>query len=82
MSANDIYLIVSPEFLVGFKSGVASQLFHWEFQALNNYVKPENIMMLYKTINIPAGYANNGNVSNDNNQTGYPQQIRATLGDR
>ena len=82
MSANDIYLIVSPEFLVGFKSGVASQLFHWEFQALNNYVKPENIMMLYKTINIPAGYANNGNVSNDNNQTGYPQQVRATLGDR
>lgn len=82
MKTDDMYLIVSPEFLVGFKSGVASQLFHWEFQSLTNYIKPENIMMLYKQINVPAGYLFENDVVNDVGQTGYSQLIRATLGDR
>ena len=81
MSANDMYLIVSPEFLVGLKSGTLSQLFHFEFQRLEEYIKPDHIMMLYKTVNIPAGYLTE-QVTNANNQTGYAQQVRATLGDR
>jgi hypothetical protein len=67
----EMYLIVSPEFLVGFKSGTASQLFHWEFQSLTNYIPPENIFMLYKQVNIPSGYLNDATVTNDNNNTGY-----------
>lgn len=81
MSASDMYLIVSPEFLVGLKSGTLSQLFHYEFQRLEEYIKPDHIMMLYKTINIPAGYLND-QITNTNNQIGYAQQVRATLGDR
>lgn len=80
MRADDVYLIVHPEFLVGFKSGIASQLYHWEFQALTNYVKPENIMMLYKQIDIPAGYANNSAVTNDYGDSNYTQMVPATLG--
>lgn len=81
MSANDMYLIVSPEFLVGLKSGTLSQLFHYEFQRLEEYIKPDHIMMLYKTINIPAGYLNE-QITNSNGITGYAQQVRATLGER
>lgn len=80
-STDEIYLIVSPEFLAGFKSGTLSQLFHWEFQRLEEYVKPENIFMLYKNIDIPAAEMNT-TVVNDNNQSGYPFNVRATLGGR
>ena len=80
--ASDMYLIVSPEFLVGLKSGTLSQLFHWEFQRLEEYIPPENIRMLYKQINIPAGYLQDGNIQNDLGATGYAYNVAATLGDR
>lgn len=78
----EMYLIVSPEFLVGFKSGTASQLFHWEFQSLTNYIPPENIFMLYKQVNIPSGYLNDATVTNDNGNLGYAWNVPAMLGDR
>lgn len=78
----EMYLIVSPEFLVGFKSGTASQLFHWEFQSLTNYIPPENIFMLYKQVNIPSGYLNDSTVTNDNGNLGYAWNVPAMLGDR
>ena len=80
--ASDMYLIVSPEFLVGLKSGTLSQLFHWEFQRLEEYIPPENIRMLYKQINIPAGYLQDSNIQNDLGATGYAYNVAATLGDR
>ena len=80
--ASDMYLIVSPEFLVGLKSGTLSQLFHWEFQRLEEYIPPENIRMLYKQINIPAGYLQDSNIENDLGATGYAYNVAATLGDR
>lgn len=78
----EMYLIVSPEFLVGFKSGTASQLFHWEFQSLTNYIPPENIFMLYKQVNIPSGYLNDATVTNDNGNLGYAWNVPAMLGER
>ena len=80
--ADEMYLIVSPEFLVGLKSGTLSQLFHWEFQRLEEYIPPENIRMLYKQINIPAGYLQDSNIENDLGATGYAYNVAATLGDR
>lgn len=80
---NDIHLIISPEFFVALKSGTLSELFHWEYQKLEEYVPPENIHMLYKQINIPSGYLDDGNVaSGDGNETGYAWNVRASLGDR
>ena len=80
---NDIHLIIAPEFFVALKSGTLSQLFHWEFQKLEEYVPPENIHMLYKQINIPSGYLDDGNVtSGDGNETGYAWNVRASLGER
>ena len=80
---NDIHLIISPEFFVALKSGTLSELFHWEYQKLEEYVPPENIHMLYKQINIPSGYLNDSNVtSGDGNETGYAWNVRASLGDR
>ena len=82
-SAKDIHLIVSPEFFVGLKSGTLSQLFHWEYQRLEEYVPPENIHMLYKQINIPSGYLQDSNVSSgDGNTQGYAYNVYASLGDR
>ena len=80
--ADEMYLIVSPEFLVGLKSGTLSQLFHWEFQRLEEYIPPENIRMLYKQINIPAGCLQDGNIENDLGAIGYAYNVAATLGDR
>ena len=80
---NDIHLIISPEFFVALKSGTLSELFHWEYQKLEEYVPPENIHMLYKQINIPSGYLDDGNVaSGDGNETGHAWNVRASLGDR
>ena len=80
---NDIHLIISPEFFVALKSGTLSQLFHWEYQKLEEYVLPENIHMLYKQVNIPSGYLSDGNVaSGDGNETGYAWNVRAALGER
>ena len=80
---NDIHLIISPEFFVALKSGTLSELFHWEYQKLEEYVPPENIHMLYKQINIPSGYLDDSNVaSGDGNETGYAWNVRASLGDR
>lgn len=80
---NDIHLIIAPEFFVALKSGTLSQLFHWEFQRLEEYIPPENIHMLYKQINIPSGYLNDGNVaSGDGNESGYAWNVRASLGER
>lgn len=80
---NDMHLIIAPEFFVALKSGTLSQLFHWEFQRLEEYIPPENIHMLYKQINIPSGYLQDGNVaSGDGNETGYAWNVRASLGER
>lgn len=80
---NDIHLIISPEFFVALKSGTLSELFHWEYQKLEEYVPPENIHMLYKQINIPSGYLDDGNVaSGDGNEYGHAWNVRAALGDR
>ena len=80
---NDMHLIIAPEFFVALKSGTLSQLFHWEFQRLEEYIPPENIHMLYKQINIPSGYLNDSSVaSGDGNETGYAWNVRAALGDR
>lgn len=79
---NEIHLIVSPEFFVGLKSGTLSQLFHWEYQRLEEYVPPENIHMLYKQVDIPSGYLMNGNVANENGNTGYAWNVNSTLGSR
>ena len=81
--ANDMHLIIAPEFFVALKSGTLSQLFHWEFQRLEEYIPPENIHMLYKQINIPSGYLQDGNVtSGDGTETGYAWNVRASLGER
>ena len=77
MKKEDIHLIVSPKFFVALKSGTLSELFHWEFQRLEEYVLPENIHMLYKQVDITANYMNKTNESNL-----YPFQIVATLGER
>ena len=80
---NDMHLIIAPEFFVALKSGTLSQLFHWEFQRLEEYIPPENIHMLYKQINIPSGYLDDGNVaSGDGNEQGYAWNVRASLGER
>ena len=80
---NDMHLIIAPEFFVALKSGTLSQLFHWEFQRLEEYIPPENIHMLYKQINIPSGYLTDSNVaSGDGNETGYAWNVRAALGER
>lgn len=80
---NDMHLIIAPEFFVALKSGTLSQLFHWEFQRLEEYIPPENIHMLYKQINIPSGYLNdNSVVSGDGNETGNAWNVRASLGER
>ena len=80
---NDMHLIIAPEFFVALKSGTLSQLFHWEFQRLEEYIPPENIHMLYKQINIPSGYLTDSNVaSGDGNETGYAWNVRASLGER
>lgn len=80
---NDMHLIIAPEFFVALKSGTLSQLFHWEFQRLEEYIPPENIHMLYKQINIPSGYLNDSSVaSGDGNETGYAWNVRASLGER
>lgn len=79
---NEIHLIVSPEFFVGLKSGTLSQLFHWEYQRLEEYVPPENIHMLYKQVDIPSGYLMNGSVANENGNTGYAWNVNSTLGNR
>lgn len=80
---NDMHLIIAPEFFVALKSGTLSQLFHWEFQRLEEYIPPENIHMLYKQINIPSGYLNDSNVaSGDGNESGYAWNVRASLGER
>lgn len=80
---NDMHLIIAPEFFVALKSGTLSQLFHWEFQRLEEYIPPENIHMLYKQINIPSGYLTDSSVaSGDGNETGYAWNVRASLGER
>ena len=38
--------------------------------------------MLYKQINIPAGYLQDSNIENDLGATGYAYNVAATLGDR
>lgn len=78
----DIHLIITPQFAAQLKSGVMSQLFHYEFQQLEEYVKPENIHLLYKSVNIPCGYLLDNAVKNEFNQTGYAQQVTTTLGDQ
>lgn len=78
----EVHLIVSPEFFVGLKSGTLSQLFHWEYQRLEEYVPPENIHMLYKQVDIPSGYLMNSAVTNENGNTGYAWNVNSTLGDR
>ena len=80
--ASDMYLIVSPEFFVGLKSGTLSQLFHWEFQRLEAYIPPENIKMLYKQVDIPSGYLNDSTVTNTLNNSGYAYNVNAVLGNR
>ena len=80
--ASDMYLIVSPEFFVGLKSGTLSQLFHWEFQRLEAYIPPENIKMLYKQVDIPSGYLNDNTVTNTLNNSGYAYNVNAVLGNR
>lgn len=82
-SAKEMHLIVSPKFFVGLKSGTLSQLFHWEYQRLEEYIPPENIHMLYKQVNIPSGYLNDSNVENGdgtNSQYGYAYNSYASLG--
>lgn len=74
---SDIHLIVSPHFFVALKSGTLSELFHWEFQRLEEYVLPENIHMLYKQVNIEADELN----TKDANGL-YPFQRNGTLGER
>ena len=82
-SAKDMHLIISPEFYVGMKSGTLSQLFHWEYQRLEEYIPPENIHMLYKQVNIPSGYLNDGNLpSGDGNESGYAYNVYASLAER
>lgn len=82
-SANDIHLIISPEFYVGMKSGTLSQLFHWEYQRLEEYVPKDHIHMLYKQVEIPSGVLNDGSVpSGDGNISGYAYNVYASLGDR
>ena len=82
-STKDMHLIISPEFYVGMKSGTLSQLFHWEYQRLEEYIPPENIHMLYKQVNIPSGYLNDGNLpSGDGNESGYAYNVYASLAER
>lgn len=77
---SEIHLIVTPDFFVGLKSGTLSQLFHWEYQRLEEYVPPENIHLLYKTFSIPAGNLTDGNVPSGNGNTnGYAWNVPATL---
>ena len=77
---NEIHLIVTPDFFVGLKSGTLSQLFHWEYQRLEEYIPPENIHLLYKTISIPAGNLTDANVPSGNGNTqGYAWNVPATL---
>lgn len=73
----DIHLIVSPKFFVALKSGILSELFHWEFQRLEEYVLPENIHMLYKQVEIEASEMNTAN-----SQGLYPFQTSGLLGQR
>ena len=80
MESDDIHLIITPQFAAQLKSGVMSQLFHYEFQHLEAYVKPENIHLLYKSVNVPCGYLNDATVTNEYSESGYAQQVYATLG--
>ena len=80
---NDMHLIIAPEFFVALKSGTLSELFHWEYQKLEEYIPPENIHMLYKQVNIPAGYLNDNNVaSGDGNTQGNAWNVYSSLGAR
>ena len=80
---NDMHLIIAPEFFVALKSGTLSELFHWEYQKLEEYIPPENIHMLYKQVNIPAGYLTDSNVaSGDGNSNGYAWNVYSSLGER
>ena len=82
-SANDVHLIISPEFYVGLKSGTLSQMFHWEYQRLEEYIPKDHIHMLYKQVNVPSGYLQDGSVpSGDGNTSGYAYNVYASLGER
>lgn len=55
---SDIHLVITPRFSVVFKSGTLSELYHWEYQNLSEYVRPENIHLLYKQVDIVAAPLN------------------------
>lgn len=81
-TARDIHLIISPEFFVGLKSGTLSQLFHWEYQRLEEYIPPENIHMLYKMVEIQASDMNTQVTDNVTGLNTYVWRTNAQLGER
>lgn len=79
----DVHLILTPRFNVVFKSGILSELFHYKFQNLEEYVNPENIHLLYKQVNIVASEMNTPITQATNGQPAiYNWQTPATLGNR